>query len=292
MPGPDPQSFGKLLRRLRVAAALSQEALAERAGISARAVGDLERGVHHAPRLETVRLLADALALDAQDRATLLAAARPNVQDRSVGSEPQRPHPTLSRPPVRLIGRERELAGLIDLLTLNELQLVTVTGPGGTGKTRLAQEVMADTASHFPGGVWFVDLSPLTDAHLVLPTIAAALGVPEGRDDLEARLHGFLRNKTGLLVLDNFERVVDAAPNVSRILAHAPQVRVLATSRISLHVQGEQEFPLSPLPFPAASSLAAGDDVEHSPAVRLFVDRARAIQPDFAVNALMRKRSP
>jgi predicted ATPase/DNA-binding XRE family transcriptional regulator len=278
--------FGVILRRLRTASALSQEALAERAGISARAVGDLERGVHHAPRLETVRLLADALNLDAQDRGALLTAARPAVLDEPALSEPEpSPHSMLPRPPERLIGRVRELIALTDLLVRDDLQLVTLTGPGGTGKTRLAHEVAARSTPQFPDGVWFVDLSPLTDADLVLPTVSVTLGVPDGRDDLATRLHGFLRGKRALLVLDNFERVVVAAPDVARILPHAPGVRVLATSRIPLHVQGEQEYPLSPLSVPDSSSLASQEAIEHFPAVRLFVERAQAIQPDFALTA-------
>ena len=224
MTAPEPAPIGPLLRRLRTAAALSQEALAERAGLSVRAVGDLERGVHHAPRLETVRLLADALRLDAQDRAALLAAARPTVVSSTSRSERALPMTALPLPPARLIGRERELAALGGLLTQDEPRLVTLTGPGGTGKTRLAQEVAARMAAHFPDGVWFVDLSPLTDVDLVLPTIAAALGLPEVRGGLEARLTGFFAGKRALLVLDNFEHVVAAAPGVAALLAHAPRL--------------------------------------------------------------------
>lgn len=285
MTGPEPLPFGALLRRLRTSAALSQEALAEHSGISARAVGDLERGIRQAPRLETVRFLADALHLDAQDRAALLAAARPAVLGGAAVTECALPVASLPRPPVRLIGREYELAALQDLLSQGPTQLVTLTGPGGTGKTRLAQEVAASMPEQFPDGVWFVDLSPLTDADLVLPTLAAALGVPDGRDTLESRLHGFLRNKDILLVLDNFERVVAAAPGVARLLAYVPGLRVLATSRMPLHVQGEQEYPLAPLAFPTSSSLAQPQHAEQFAAVRLFVERAQAIQPGFVLNA-------
>lgn len=285
MTGPESLPIGVLLRRMRTAAALSQEALAERAGISARAVGDLERGVHQAPRLETVRLLADALDLDTQDRAVLLAAARPAVMDAHTTSEHVPRNPSLPRPAARLIGRERELVSLCDLLAQDDPQLVTLTGPGGMGKTRLAREVAAILTDQFSDGVWFVDLSPLTDADLVMPTVAAVLGILEGRDGLENRLRGYLADKRALLVLDNFERVVAAAPGVAMILAHAPGVRVLATSRAPLHVQGEQEFPLSPLSFPDATDLSAQEEVEHFAAVRLFKERAQAIQPDFALNA-------
>jgi predicted ATPase/DNA-binding XRE family transcriptional regulator len=285
MTGPEPIPIGVLLRRLRTAAALSQEALAERAGISARAVGDLERGVHQAPRLETVRLLADALDLGPQERAALLAAARPAVMDESPRRERVLSILSLPRPPSRLIGRERELVALEILLAQDYPWLVTLTGPGGTGKTRLAQEVVVRVADQFPDGVWFVDLSPLTDANLVVSTMAATLGVPEGRASLETRLHGFLGVKRALLVLDNFERVVAAAPGIAAILAHAPGARVLETSRVPLRVHGEQEFPLTPLTFPAATNLSSLNDVEHFAAVHLFVERASAIQPGFALTS-------
>jgi predicted ATPase/transcriptional regulator with XRE-family HTH domain len=284
MTGPEPAPFGLLLRRLRTTAVLSQEALAERAGLSARAIGDLERGVHHAPRLETVRLLADALRLDAGDRAALIAAARPAVAEESTFSERDRPSSALPLPSARLIGRERELDVLCGLLKGDGHRLVTLTGPGGTGKTRLAQAVVSRVATLFPDGAWFVDLSPLDDADLVLPTIAAAIGMPDVRGGLESRLIGYFASKRVLLVLDNVERVVAAAPSVAALLAHAPGLRVLATSRTPLHVQGEQEYPVAPLPVPDTTALSTLEQLGQSEAVRLFVERAQAIQPDFALS--------
>ena len=142
----DPSRVGDLLRQHRTAAALSQEALAERAGLSVRAISDLERGVHQAPRLETVRLLADALGLGEADRAALLAAARP--QSLAPGPRAARaarsPRAWLPVPPTRLIGRETEVAALSALLAQDDVRLVTLTGPGGTGKTRLALAVAAE----------------------------------------------------------------------------------------------------------------------------------------------------
>ena len=277
--------FGDLLRRLRTVATLSQEELAERAGLSVRAVSNLERGVHQAPRLETVRMLADALQLEATDRAGLIAAARPDVATASAGfSERSLPLAALPLPPTRLIGREGEVAALCDLLAQGESRLVTLTGPGGTGKTRLAQEVAAAMRDHFRGGVWFVDLSPLTDATLVVPTVAAVLGVREAvGEPLRASLSRYLRDRHLVLVLDNFEQVLDAAPDVAALLASSPKLVILATSREPLRLRGEREFPLLPLPLPTADRLPAIEALARVPAVALFVERATARSPGFAL---------
>src|SRR5215212_1045505 len=250
----DPSRVGQLLRYHRLAAALSQEALAERAGLSARAIGDLERGIHRVPRLETLRLLADALGLNAADRAELLAAAHP--QATAPGRrDHERSHPSVVLPVslTRLIGRETEVAAITRLLAQDDVRLVTLTGPGGTGKTRLALAVAAGALGQYPDGVCFVDLSPLTDPALVVPTIAATLGVREvaGQPLLETLSH-VVRRKRMLLVLDNCEQVLAAAPDVAALLATSPQLAILATSRASLRIRGEHEVPLQPLPVPAA----------------------------------------
>ena len=134
MSTPHPSPIGQLLRQQRTAAALSQEALAERPGLSVRAISDLERGVHQVPRLETVRLLADALGLEAADRAALLAAARPEPVATPAGSMGRPALDPLPLPPTRLIGREAEVAALCDLLSASGVRLVTLTGPGAPAK--------------------------------------------------------------------------------------------------------------------------------------------------------------
>ena len=165
-------------------------------------------------------------------------------------------------------------------------RLVTLTGPGGTGKTRLALEIGAEALDRYPDGVFFVDLSPLTDPALVVPTIAATLGVREvvGQPLLET-LSGFLTDKRLLLLLDNCERVLAAAPDVAALLAASPTVSILATSRAALHIRGEREFPLLPLPLPAADRLPPLEELAQVPAVALFVELAAASQPDFALTA-------
>src|SRR5215213_3771593 len=212
-------AFGDLLRQLRGAAALSQEELAERSGLSRRGLSDLERGLHPSPRLETVRLLADALALGDDARQALFAAARPALLGSGLAAAPVSPA-SLRTPLTRLIGREAELAALRTALADDEVRLLTLTGPGGVGKTRLAIEVASGLHETFRDGVVFVDLSPLTDPDLVIPTIAAALGIRESpRRRLIETLAAVLAAKRTLLVLDNCERVLTIAPDITTLLA-------------------------------------------------------------------------
>jgi predicted ATPase/transcriptional regulator with XRE-family HTH domain len=278
---------GELVRRHRVAAALSQEALAERAGLSARAVSDLERGVHQAPRLESLRLLADALGLDAAGRAELLAAARPVVAATESAPPLGRLRvDSLPLPPTRLIGREAEVAALSAFLSQSDIRLVTLTGAGGTGKTHLALTIAAAVRNRYPDGVCFVDLSPVTDPSLVVPTIAATLGVREiAGESLRVTLNRALRDRRLLVVLDNCEQVLAAAADVASLLAGAQLLAILATSREALRIRAEREVAVSPLSVPTPERLPPLDDLVRIPAVALFVERARAASVGFAVTA-------
>lgn len=263
MSSQDLSPFAHLLRQYRRAHGLTQEALAEHAGLSTDAIRALERGRRAAPRAVTLGLLADALALSAADRATLVAAAAPAIDDR---------RPPLPLPPDAFIGRERELAAITDLLGHEHGRLVTLIGPGGVGKTRLALEVLTRQET----GV-FVDLSPLRDATLVPVTIAHAAGVREtGQQDPWRRLLKELQDPDCLLVLDNFEQVVDAAPVIGEALARCPRLRLLVTSRRALRLRGEQRFPVGPL------TTTTSENGEAGAAVRLFLARARAGDPGFA----------
>jgi predicted ATPase/transcriptional regulator with XRE-family HTH domain len=283
----DLPGFGALMRRHRTAAALSQEELAERAGVSVRAISDLERGVHRAPRLETVRMLADALGLGEDDRASLLVVARPDAQPaRSTVRSYLSPQPMLPRPPTRLIGRESEVAVLSGLLAQDHVRLATLTGPGGTGKTHLAQAVAAEVVGHYPDGVFFVDLAPITDPQLVVPAIAAALGVRETADTpLQETVIWHLRERRLLLMLDNCEQVLEAATDVAALLAACPNLSILATSREPLHIRAEHEIAVVPLPLPDPGRPLPLTDLERVPAVALFVERAQAANAGFVLTA-------
>jgi predicted ATPase/transcriptional regulator with XRE-family HTH domain len=277
-------SFGDLLRQLRSAASLSQEELAARGGLSVRGISDLERGARHAPRLETVRMLADALSLGEGDRAALLAAARPGLLRRGAVVRAGPALLSLPMPLTRLIGREAEVEALRTTLRRDDVRFITLTGAGGTGKTRLAIAVAVEMGDDFPDGVVFVDLSLLTDPALVVPTIATTLGVREvvGQHLLET-LGEVLAASRLLLLLDNCERVLAVAPEITMLLAKSPGLTVLATSREPLHVRGEREYPVLPLPLPATTSLPELGQFASVPAIALFVERAEASQPDFTM---------
>jgi len=195
----------------------------------------------------------------------------------------QEPAP-LPIPPTALVGRETQVAALGAALA--ESRLVTLTGPGGSGKTRLALAVAHQAASGEIEGVRFVSLAPIGDPDLVAATIAEALGAidPTGRRPVQA-IAGHLIDRTTLLVLDNFEQIADAAPVVASILATCPGVRILVTSRGPLHLRGEREFPVPPLELPDPTAAGSGNRVAANPAVSLFVQRARDVSPDFQLTA-------
>src|SRR5918995_1701993 len=183
-----------------------------------------------------------------------------------------------------LIGREREVEAVCELLRSSETRLLTLLGPGGTGKTRVGLQVAAELVDDFEDGVFFVPIASITDPTLVAPTIARVLGLSEGgARRAEELLEGYLRDRQALLLLDNLEQVLEAAPVVDRLLSTAAGLKILATSRTPLGLYGEYEFPIPPLSLPDPESLPPLEDLTEYEAVRLFVERARAVRPDFSL---------
>src|SRR5215216_491955 len=200
----------------------------------------------------------------------------------------------LGRPAVPLssfVGRAREIAALGALLRRPSVRLLTLTGPGGSGKTRLGLRAAEEVRGDFADGVTMVDLSPLVDPDLVLPAIARAFDLREsGREGLREELIAALHGHHGLLILDNFEQVLPAATDVARIVAECADLKVLVTSRAPLRVAAEHDFPVPPLALPGGETEATGlrlvrnpADLLRSDAVELFVQRARLVKPSFAL---------
>ena len=279
-------TFGDVLRRVRIAAGLTQEALAERAGLSVRGISDLERGVNRLPRKDTIALLVGALQPKGDDGAAFAAAAGgrgPRPAARSVGSRPQA---NLPRPLTALIGRATDVAAVTEILGRPDVRLVTLTGTGGVGKTRLAIQVASNHLYSFSDGVCFVGLATLSDSGSVITAIAQQLDLPDtGNRTQDERLIAYLRPKDLLLVLDNFEHLISAAKQVADLLGACPLLRVLITSRAPLHVTGELEFVVSPLAVPDLQHLPESDDLARYPAVGLFLERAQAVNPEFQLSA-------
>ena len=247
-----------------------------RSGVSAKAISTLERGERKRPYPHTIRALADALDLSKNERAALFVALpKRGSVDAPVGpalaTESNLPIPSTS-----LLGRERELAEIRTFL--QEARLLTLTGTGGVGKTRLAIEATWDAKRFFPDGAVFVTLASLSDFTFVLPTVAQSLGLREAGGEI---LRGYLRDKQLLLVLDNFEHVLEAAPEVAALIETCPKLSVLVTSRAPLRVRGEQEYPVQPLALPTSTISPTVEVVVGSPSGRLFAERARAASPDF-----------
>jgi predicted ATPase/class 3 adenylate cyclase len=186
--------------------------------------------------------------------------------------------------PSPLLDRESELATLLAKLTTPGNRLVTLLGPGGIGKTRLALQAAADVLDQFDDGIWLIPLAAIADPGMVAQAIAAALGVRENPGEpIDATLTAHLRARKTLLILDNFEQVVDAAPLVQQLLSVAPGLVVLATSREPLLLRGEQEYPVGPLPAPSVGARISPEEALVFPAVQLFVERAQAVKPAFSL---------
>lgn len=239
---------------------------------------------------------ADALLRAAGHATIALLMASESVDDRSVlaawnatirGTLPPRLKPAsqLPVPATPFIGRRQETAAVRALLERSDVRLLTLSGPGGIGKSRLALQVAADCAEDFSDGAFFVALAPLTDATLVATTIAQALGITEVASQSPANLTKHIRERHLLLVLDNFEHVIAAAPLVAELLQAAPRITVLITSRRVLQLYGEHEFAVPPLTLPDLAHLPPIEQLIDYEAITLFVQRTQAIQPSFTLSS-------
>src|SRR5207253_9329104 len=228
----------------------------------------------------------DKRYVSTRELARELAAIRDRFSEKPVKQVETRP---ASLPVQRtgFVGREKEVAAAKELLLRQDVRLVTVTGPGGIGKTRLAVQVASGLVDSFPGGTHFVSLASLSDPGLIASVIVQTLGIREagGQSPLEIlkeNLQDSLRAPM-LLLLDNFEHLVQAAPTVAELLVMGPNLKILVTSRAALHVYGEHEFPVPPLAMPDSRSMPPVELLQY-PAVALFVQRAVAVKPDFELN--------
>ena len=314
----DEPAFGSWLRQQRRELGIAQEELAERIGCSAIMLRKLEAGERH-PSNQIAQLLADYLGIPANEREAFIAFARTGQVATSESAASRSPWRSPSPGPhvaiqtnlpallTSLIGRELEQERAADYLLKPDVRLLTLTGAPGIGKTRLALQVASQLASraaeHFRDGVFLVELATLLDPDLVLPSMAQTLGLRETAGQPVADvLADHLRDRKVLLLLDNFEQVLDAAPALVRLLERCPQLKVLVTSREALHVRGEHQLPVPPLQLPDLSLLtgntrlvasdprpamaAVSDAIEElasCASVELFVERARAVSPDFTL---------
>jgi predicted ATPase len=224
-----------------------------------------------------------------RDLARELAAIRDRFSEKPVQQVEARPA-NLPTQRTGFVGREKEVAAAKELLLRQDVRLLTITGPGGIGKTRLAVEVASGLVESFPGGTHFVPLSSLSDPGLIASAIVQALGIRESGSQSQSPLEILKENLQNslhapmLLLMDNFEHLVQAATTLAELLAMSPHLKIMVTSRAALHIYGEHEFPVPPLAMPDSLAMPTVEALAQCPAVVLFVQRAVAVKPDFELN--------
>jgi predicted ATPase/transcriptional regulator with XRE-family HTH domain len=285
---PNPaESVGDLLRRYRVDAGFTQEDLAERAAISARTVSDIERGLRTSIYRDTATRLAQALRLEGSARAVFQQAAR----RAPAGVSRMSPIEAASRlaihpipaPLTRLIGRADELTAVVGALRSGTVRVLTLVGPGGIGKTRLAIEAADKIAADFADGACFVSLAVTDDATMMPSLMARELGLLSVRKPMHEAVRDHLRDREMLVVLDTFEHLLPAAAYIAELATACRRLSFLVTSRIPLHIRGEHEVSLTPLAMPELPVDAA--TLDSYPATALFLERGRAVKREFVLDA-------
>jgi predicted ATPase/transcriptional regulator with XRE-family HTH domain len=290
-------SFGEWVKRRRGALGLTQDGLARRIYCSLAMIRKIEADERR-PSQQLAELLTEHLALKADKQQLFVLIARgergvehlPPPEDLAAAEALPDPiaFPSLPMPPTGLIGRNHNIVAVRALLLRADVHLVTLTGPPGIGKTRLSIAVAADIQDQFADGIAFIPLTPIQEPNLVISTIGQALGVMEsaGRPLLDG-LKAFLRERQVLLVLDNFEQVLQATPQIAELIASAPHLKLLVTSRVALRLLSEQRFVVPPLALPGMNRLHSAPDLvdvlSGYAAIELFVQRAQAVTQTFTL---------
>jgi predicted ATPase/transcriptional regulator with XRE-family HTH domain len=303
--GTEESAFTAWIKQRRHMLDLTQEDLADCVGCSRVTIQKIELGERR-PSKQIALRLAECLRLPHDEQEAFLRFARGEARESgtaAIGGEPvlatAQPTSPLSSstssgyatpnnlllPLTPLLGREQAVAVACDYLARKDTRLLTFTGAPGIGKTRLSLQVAAELLPQFEDGVFFVELAPVSDPSIVASTVASTLGLPEsGSGSMLNALKNYLNGKKFLLVLDNFEQVLDAAPVALELLSSCPGLKVLITSREALHVPGEQQFPVSLLDLPDLARLPRVQALPGYAAIALFLERARAVDPAFDLN--------
>ncbi len=279
MPQPEPMSLALALQQARAARGLTQEELAERSGVSIRTISDIERGISRYPRRDTLNLLSNALDLTEEEAQTLRPARYTRAAHQGAAAAPGAPSDAAP-----LIGRADVLQSIRAALTDRRVRLVTLTGPGGIGKTRLALALAVDPRPDVADSVTFVDLAPVASDAYVPSALAHTLGVRERVGlPIEETLAAELAERSILLILDNFEHVLGARSTLRVLLQRCPNLRLLVTSRHPLEIAGERIIVVPPLASPDPRQAISPDVALSSPATALFIERAREAQSGFTI---------